>query len=59
MMNKVLRRKEVEEITGLSRATIYRHVRSGGFPPPIQLTERLVGWLAADVEAWLVSRARH
>lgn len=45
MMNKVLRRKEVEEITGLSRATIYRYVRSGGFPPP-HPADRTAGRLA-------------
>ena len=58
MTNKVLRRREVEALTGLSRATIYRHLRAGTFPRPIRLTDRLVGWLERDIEAWLTSRTR-
>lgn len=58
MTNRVLRRKSVEALTGLSRATIYRHMRAGSFPRPIRLTERLIGWLEADIEEWLNSRAR-
>ena len=58
MTNRILRRRDEEEITGLSRATIYRHVRAGTFPAPFKLTERLVGWLATDVEDWLASRIR-
>jgi prophage regulatory protein len=58
MTNRVLRRRDVEALTGLSRATIYRHLRAGTFPRPIRLTDRLVGWLERDIEAWLASRAR-
>lgn len=58
MTNRVLRRRDVEALTGLSHATIYRHLRAGSFPRPIRLTDRLVGWLERDIEAWLASRAR-
>jgi prophage regulatory protein len=58
MTNRGLRRRDVEALTGLSRATIYRHLRAGTFPRPIRLTDRLVGWLERDIEAWLASRAR-
>ena len=52
----ILRRKQVEERTGLSRSTIYLRIQEGSFPKPISLGERAVGWLENEIEAWLVSR---
>lgn len=49
----ILRRPEVEARTGLSRSTIYLKVAQGSFPKPINLGPRAVGWLAAEVDAWL------
>ena len=39
--------------TGLSRSTVYKYVAAGIFPKPRQLGPRRVGWLAADVTAWM------
>ena len=36
MDQRLLRRHEVEELTGLSRASIYRLMRSGEIPPACQ-----------------------
>ena len=52
----ILRRKQVEKRTGLSRSTIYLRIQEGSFPKPISLGERAVGWLENEIEAWLVSR---
>lgn len=49
----ILRRPEVEARTGLSRSTIYLKVAQGSFPKPINLGPRAVGWLAAEVDAWI------
>ena len=54
---RILRLPEVLRITGLSRASIYRLVRSGTFPPSVKLTARTVGWYSTDVEAWIAARA--
>lgn len=54
----VLRRQDVEKLTGLARSTIYDMVRKGAFPPPIRLGSRAVGWRLAEVEDWLASRKR-
>ncbi|MEO0569979.1 MAG: AlpA family transcriptional regulator [Pseudomonadota bacterium] len=54
--NRVLRRSEVERITGLSRSTIYAWMQRGEFPQPLKLGTRLVAWREADVVAWLDSR---
>jgi prophage regulatory protein len=52
----ILRRKQVEKRTGLSRSTIYLRIQEGSFPRPINLGERAVGWLENEIEAWLVAR---
>jgi prophage regulatory protein len=50
------RRQEVEEITGLSRSTIYARIKAGAFPKPVPLGARSVGWLQSDIEAWIEER---
>ena len=56
MTDRILRRKDVEQLTGLSRSTIYRHVSAGTFPAPVKLTERLIGWRESTISVWLASR---
>lgn len=54
----ILRRKQVEKRTGLSRSTIYLRIQEGTFPKPINLGERAVGWLENEIEAWLTARIK-
>jgi len=56
----ILRRKQVERETGLSRSTIYQRIKDGTFPPPIPLGPqggRSVGWRAGDIERFLTDPA--
>ena len=52
----LLSRKQVIEVTGLSRATIDRMRKDDDFPQPLQLSPRRVAWRAADVREWVASR---
>jgi prophage regulatory protein len=52
----ILRRKQVEQRTGLSRSTIYLRVSHGTFPKAVSLGARAVGWLDSEIEEWLKSR---
>ena len=52
----ILRRKQVEKRTGLSRSTIYLRIQESTFPRPVSLGARAVGWLENEVEAWLIER---
>jgi prophage regulatory protein len=52
----MLRRPEVELLTGRSRSSIYRDVRLGLFPAPVRIGRNAVGWRTSVVEAWLRSR---
>ena len=56
MTDTILRRKDVERRTGLSRSLIYSLMARGEFPRPIQLSARAVGWLTSDIECWLQDR---
>lgn len=53
---KHFRRRSVEELTGLSRSSIYNLMSKGQFPRPVRLTGRAVAWPESVLEEWLVSR---
>jgi len=55
---KLLRRREVQGATGLSRSAIYEKMAEGAFPKPIQLGLRSVAWVAAEVDDWIAERIR-
>ena len=58
-MNKnlrILRRKQVEKTTGLSRSSIYLAMKEGKFPKQISLGARAVGWIESEIEEWLSAR---
>jgi prophage regulatory protein len=54
----ILRRKQVEHRTGLSRSTIYEKVGKGEFPAPIRLSAQSVGWLSHEIDEWIAQRIR-
>jgi len=56
MPNRMLRLHAVKALTGLSRSTIYLRVAQGGFPRPVPLGGRAVGWVEAEVEEWLAQQ---
>jgi prophage regulatory protein len=55
----ILRRREVEVATGLSRSTIYARIRDKTFPAAVQLGPRAVGWRVADIDDFLTSPATY
>jgi prophage regulatory protein len=48
----LLPRKAVEKLSGLSRATIYRLIKSGKFPRPLSIGTGSVRWRQSEVIAW-------
>jgi prophage regulatory protein len=54
--NRALRLREVADRTGLSKTHIYRLIQRGQFPTPARLSERVVAWDEAAVNAWLSER---
>ncbi|WP_338424847.1 helix-turn-helix transcriptional regulator [Sphingopyxis kveilinensis] len=51
--DRFLRLPAVLSRTGLSRATLYRKIVAGTFPPQRKLAERCCGWRASEVDVWL------
>lgn len=61
----ILRRKQVEARTGLSRSTIYAKLRRNPkrpndydptFPKPVSVGAKAVGWIEAELDAWLIAQ---
>jgi prophage regulatory protein len=57
--NRILRRREVEHIVGLSRSALYRRIAEKSFPQPVPLGggagSHAVGWLSSEVSKWLAA----
>ncbi len=58
MEARILRRREVERLTRLSKASIYRQMQMGTFPMPLKLGQRAVSWRADEIHEWIASRPR-
>lgn len=50
-MERLLRRREVETLTGMSRSSIYQRMQENQFPRPISIGPRSVRWIESDVRA--------
>ena len=55
---RLLRRQQVEDLTGLSTSSLYRKMRSGDFPAPIDVGSGTVRWREDELAVWLESRPR-
>jgi prophage regulatory protein len=53
---RILRRKEVETVTGLGRSVIYEKMAEGTFPQQVPLHGRSVGWVQSEVQKWVSDR---
>lgn len=52
VIDYLIPRKTVEEMSGLSKATIYRLIKARKFPPPRSIGTGAVRWKLSDVIAW-------
>ena len=53
VLQRFLRRREVEVATGLPRSTIYERMAAGKFPKPVQqVGTRRVLWVEAEIADW-------
>jgi len=59
MDTAILRLPAVQARTGLSRSTIYLRISEGRFPKPVSLGGRAVGWVEAEINAWLNRQIEH
>lgn len=55
IFRRLIRMRELPEITGLSRTELYRRIKSGTFPQPIRIGAQSVAWRSSDINRWLDS----
>ena len=53
MSDKILRLPQVIDTTGLSKASIYRLERGGGFPKRVAISPGRVGWRESELATWM------
>jgi prophage regulatory protein len=62
---RILRRKQVEARTGLSRSSIYAKLRRNPkrptdydptFPTQVSVGAKAVGWIESELDAWLIAQ---
>ena len=55
---RIVRKPAVCKKVGKSGVQVWRDVRAGKFPPPVQLGPNSVGWFEDEIDAWLAARPR-
>ena len=53
---RLLRRPEVEHLTGLSRSSLYRLIEAKQFPPSVKLSKSAAAWPLSAIDAWISAR---
>ncbi|MCX4192577.1 helix-turn-helix transcriptional regulator [Methylophaga sp. OBS1] len=65
---RILRRKQLENKTGLSRSGIYAKLKPNpkrpgdfdpSFPKPISVGAKAVGWIESEIDAWLEQQIKN
>jgi len=52
-IGKLLKAKDVSNLTSISRSHLHRLARDGKFPKPIKIGENRSAWLESDVQNWI------
>ena len=47
----------IPNVIPFSHATLWRKVKSGEFPSPVKLSQRITAWKVEDVRKWLEANA--
>jgi prophage regulatory protein len=55
MSDRLIRIREVSEITSLARSTIYKYIQDGTFPKQKGGMTRMALWRLSDVQNWVAS----
>lgn len=55
-LDRMLRRKEVEQITARGRSAIYEGMAAGTFPRPVRIGARAVAWPESVIRQWIAER---
>lgn len=53
---RLMKLRDVADVTSISKAAIYALIKEGMFPRPVPVTKRRVAWRHSDILSWLESR---
>ena len=53
IQKEFLRMKDIQQMTALSKSTIYRLISEGSFPKQFKIGKLAVVWVRSDVSNWM------
>ena len=54
--DRMIKISEVMEKLGVSRAQVYKMIKTKGFPKPVSLGHASARWIESEVNAWINER---
>ena len=55
-LERLIGRKEVLILIGISNATLWRWIKAGRFPAPLKIGKKKVAWRSSVLAAWIAQR---
>jgi prophage regulatory protein len=55
-LERLIGRKEVLILIGISNATLWRWIKAGRFPAPMKIGKKKVAWRSSVLATWIAQR---
>ena len=55
-LERLIGRKEVLILIGISNATLWRWIKAGRFPAPLKIGQKKVAWRSSVLAHWIAQR---
>ena len=52
-IDRIMRKSEVIEVTGIAPGSLWHIMKTGQFPKSVKTSKRTMGWRQSEVQAWL------
>ena len=59
VLPRLINRKQVEQITSLSRSSIYLLMSQDRFPKAVQIADKRVAWIEKEINDWVNDRIQN
>ncbi|MGO4684567.1 helix-turn-helix transcriptional regulator [Hyphomicrobium sp. 2TAF46] len=56
-LERLIGRKEVLILIGISNATLWRWIKAGRFPAPLKIGKKKVAWRSSVLASWIAQRS--
>ncbi len=57
--DRIIRLKELKNLTGLSEVTIWRKEKEGLFPQRFSIGHHAIGWSLQEISDWIENQKNH